>query len=391
MSTMLQHLRETAHLNQRDLAQRAGISQETVSQLETGKSARPRLETLTKLRDALELGDMRPEDLLDPSPLASDPELAPAAARLITLLKVLPAYRYGTFSKFWTELSRHLGYQDLYPASHLSGHLEAAIAATHSTAEFELAAYTLMFFDPDNAGLLEILTDHSSIGPERQVAYRWCRDVTDAAWILHRAAMTSYPEQVGQLYGEAVETTDPKRLRELCGSVYDIVRSRAFPRAGVQEQITALQSDPSEEVHYTVAKNGGADVQRAALEVPTAWPGLSLNTDLAPAVAEQLLGTVLDALTGRHATLAGKTLHNLSERADLPRPLLERISSTIDRDDYPDIDGGWVTAAVLGIRSTLHELDHQADDTTGEHRPGLQLVTDEPAPTAWWRRFLARP
>ncbi|UJW36903.1 helix-turn-helix domain-containing protein (plasmid) [Saccharothrix sp. AJ9571] len=387
---MLQHLRETAHLNQRDLAQRAGISQETVSQLETGKSARPRLETLTKLRDALELGDMRPEDLLNPSPLASDPELAPAAARLITLLKVLPIYRYGTFSKFWTELSSHLGYQDLYPATHLSAHLEAAIAANRSTAEVELAAYTLMFFDPDDAGTLQILTDHSGIGPERQVAYRWCRDVTDAAWILHRAAMTSYPEQVGQLYAEAIETTDPQRLRELCGSVYDIVRSRAFPRATVEEQITALRSDPSDEVHYTIAKNGGADIQHAALKIPTAWPGLSLNTGLTPAVAEQLLDTVLDALTGRHAAPAGKTLHNLSERADLPRPLLERISSTIDRDVYPDIEGGWVTAAVIGIRNTLDELDHQPSDTTPEHRPSLHAVADQPAPTAWWRRFFAR-
>ncbi|HEY3262973.1 MAG TPA: hypothetical protein VGJ95_22335 [Pseudonocardiaceae bacterium] len=66
---------------------------------------------------------------------------------------------------------------------------------------------------------------------------------------------------------------------------------------------------------------------------------------------------VLDALTGTHTTLAGKALLNLSERPDLPRPLLERISSTIDRDNHPGIDGGWVTAAVLGIRNIGLEED----------------------------------
>lgn len=141
-----------------------------------------------------------------------------------------------------------------------------------------------------------------------------------------------------------------------------------------------------------VAKNGEADVQSAALEVPTAWPGLSLNTGLTAANAEHLLDTVLDALTGNHATHAGKVLHNLSERADLPRPLLERISSTIDRDDHPDIEGGWVTAAVIGIRGTLDDLDNQPDDDTRPgHGPELRLVTDESAPTAWWQRFFSRP
>lgn len=394
MATMLQHLRETADLGQRELAARAGIAQETVSQLESGKSARPRLDTLTKLRDALELGDMRPEDLLDPSPLSTDPNLAAAAAELIRLLKVLPGYRRGSERQpeFWTKLSRHLGYRDLYPATHLTAHLDAAIAEHRNTAATELAGYVLMFFDPADETTIEILARETSIGPETAVARFWCRDVTEAAWVLHRAAMTSYPQQVGDLWAEAGETTDPARLRELCASVYDIVRGRAYPRASAEDQIAALSTDPSEEVHYTLAKAAGPEVQRAAVAVPTAWPGLSANPDLDPGTADQLLDAVLDALDKPHARLAGRALLHLAERTDLPRPLLERISDAVDRPDRPDIDGGWVSAAVLAVRGTLDDLDTgnaDGDDDPRDGRPHLRVVSDD-EPIAWWRRFVGR-
>ena len=395
MATMLQHLRETAGLGQRELAARAGVAQETVSQLESGKSARPRLDTLTKLRNALELGDMRPEDLLEPSPLSTDPNLASAATELVTLLKVLPGYRRGSERQpeFWTRLSRHLGYRDLYPATHLTARLDAAIAEHHATAATELAGYTLMFFDPADDAAIAILAEETSIGPETVAARYWCRDVTEAAWTLHRAAMTSYPQQVGELWEEAGETTDPKRLRELCGSVYDIVRGRAYPRASVEDQIAALRTDPSgEEVQYAIAKAGGPEVQRAAVAVPTSWPGLSRNPDLAPDIAELLTDAMLDARDKPHAQLAGRGLFTLAERTDLPRPLLERISNAVDRPGQPDADDVWTSAVVLAVRSTLADLDAgQADDEDGPSgaRPHLRVVADD-EPIAWWRRLLGR-
>ncbi|MBE1580452.1 helix-turn-helix domain-containing protein [Amycolatopsis roodepoortensis] len=399
MKTMLQHLRETADLNQRELASRAKVTQETVSQLETGKSARPRLDTLTKLRDALELGDLRPESLLDPSPLDTDPDLTAAEATLITLVKVLPAYRADSARRpeFWWKLSEHLGYSDLYPATHISSHLESAVTGSYSNAATDLAGYVLMFFDPANDGTIKILAKYSGIGPQRQVARRWCQDVTDAAWVLHRAAMTSYPQQVGELYAEAGETTDPARIRELCGSVYAIVRARAYTRASAEDQINALVSDPStEEVHYKIGKAAGLEVQETAVKFRTAWPGLAVNPDLDPEVAARLLDAVLDRLGDPRATLAGRALLNLAERHDLPRPLLQRISDTIDvdRDQRPEIDGGWVVASVLAIRSTLHDLDHPDDeeeDNDVASRPALRVVTDEEAqPGPWWHRFLNR-
>ena len=366
---MLQHLRETAHLGQRELANRAGLTQETLSQLETGKSARPRLDTLTKLRDALELSDMRPEDLLKPIPLADNKTLAPAATQLITLLKVLPGYRRGgsdrQAAQFWRKLSTHLGYQDLYPATHLTAHLEQAIAGHGTAPEADLAEYTLMFFDPDDAGTIEVLAEHAGIGPSDQVARRWCRDVTDAAWIIHRAAMTSYPSQVGELYAEAGSTTDPKRLPELCGSVYDIVRSRAIPRATVDLQLAALRKDPSSEVHSMVAERGGAAVQELALTVVTSWPGLSRN----------------EHLDGPHDHEAGFALMNLAERPDLPRPLLERIRTTLETDH----EGGWATSAWLAVRSTLANLDGVVDDDDepDTDQPALRLVHNADQPTSW--------
>lgn len=395
MTTMLQHLRETAGLGQRELAARAGVAQETVSQLETGKSTRPRLDTLTKLRDALELGDMRPEDLLEPSPLSADPNLAAAATEMITLLKVLPGYRRGSDRQpaFWTRLSRHLGYRDLYPATHLTAHLDAAIGEHRGTAATELAGYTLMFFDPADDAAIAILAEETSIGPETVAARYWCRDVTEAAWTLHRAAMTSYPQQVGELWEEAGETTDPKRLRELCGSVYDIVRGRAYPRASAEDQIAALRTDPSgEEVHYAIAKAAASpDVQRAAVDVPTAWPGLAGNPGLGHAIAGQLLDAMLDARS-THADLAGRGVFTLAERADLPRPLLERISAAVDRPDQLDADDVWTSAVALAVRSTLDDLDAgQADDEDDQSgtRPHLRVVADD-EPIAWWRRLLRR-
>ncbi|MGW5703889.1 hypothetical protein [Amycolatopsis japonica] len=201
--------------------------------------------------------------------------------------------------------------------------------------------------------------------------------------------MTSYPQQVGELYAEAGETTDPARIRELCGSVYAIVRGRAYTRASAEDQINALLSDPStEEVHYKIGKAAGLEVQETAVRFPTAWPGLAVNPDL---------DAVLARLGDPRATLAGRALFNLAERPDLPRPLLQRISDTIDvdRDRRPEIEGGWVTAALLAIRSTLHDLDHSEDED--EHvddvvsRPPLRVVTDdETQPSPWWNRFLNR-
>lgn len=393
MTTMLQHLRETAKLSQRDLAARAKVTQETISQVETGKSTRPRLDTLTKLRDALELGDMRPEDLLELSPLSTDPHLDAAATTMITLLKVLPPYEPDPRdAEFWWKLSEHLGYQDLYPATHLHSHLKSAVAQAYGSSATDLAEYVLMFFDPEDEKTNEILADR--IGPHTQVARRWSRDLTDAAWVLHRAAMTSYPQQVGQLYAEAGETEDPARLRELCGSVYATVRAVAYQRADVDEQIAALRTDPSDEVHYGIAKAGGPEVQCAAVAVPTAWIGLANNRALDPDVAEQLLTTVVDELLGDHGRDAGFALHTLADRSDLPRPLLERLRAAID--GHPENEGGWVNSSILAVGRTLRGLDQEdarraADDARGEPRPALRVVTDEDAqPTAWWRRFLSR-
>jgi transcriptional regulator with XRE-family HTH domain len=398
MATMLEHLRETAHLTQRDLARRAGITQETLSQLETGKSARPRLDTLTKLRDALELGDMRPGDLLDPRPLDADTELAPAATRLITLLKVLPTYgrrTRGYSNRFWSEFSEHLGYRDTYPGSSLSHALDAAIENHGREPAAQLAQYTLMFFDPDDEGTLRILDDHAGIGPGIPITRRWCRDVTDAAWIIHRAAMTSYPEQVGALYAEANETDNPQRLKELCASVYDIVRSRAFIRATAAEQINALRTDPSSEVHYTVAKNASPEVQTVAAEHPGSWVGLAANQKLTPQIADTLVTTVLTDLTHpdhHRARCAGRALFELAERTDLPRPLLDRISDTIDRTDYPDVDGDRIIHSVLAIRRTLHTLDgldESAEQEAHTRRAAFRVVDDDTIKTPWWRRFLS--
>ena len=50
----LRELRRAKFLSQRDLAQRAGVSQKTIVDIETGKK-RPHLSTLRKLAEALQV------------------------------------------------------------------------------------------------------------------------------------------------------------------------------------------------------------------------------------------------------------------------------------------------------------------------------------------------
>ncbi|ONF75014.1 hypothetical protein [Amycolatopsis keratiniphila] len=74
----------------------------------------------------------------------------------------------------------------------------------------------------------------------------------------------------------------------------------------------------------------------------------------------------------------------------MPRPLLQRIID-VDRDQRPEIGDGWVTAALLAIRSTLHDLDHPEDEEEDDvtPRPALRVVTDEEEqPSPWWHRFV---
>ncbi|WP_190824806.1 helix-turn-helix transcriptional regulator [Saccharopolyspora pogona] len=396
MKTMLEHLRETAHLTQRDLARLAGITQETLSQLETGKSTRPRLDTLTKLCEALELGSMRPSDLLNPSPLDADPELGKAEVQLISLLKVLPHYDYTLRVRadvFWDLFCQQIGYRDHYPAAKIAGWLESASAGNSKSATTNLAEYTLMFFDPDNEKTLQLLADRGRVGPGVPVARRWCRDVTDAAWILHRAVMTSYPQQVGQLYVEAGETDNPERIAELRHSVYEEIRGRAFAHSPADEQIRALREDPSDNVLYEVASVGEQPVQEVAVTIPRAWPGLARNPELDPAIADQFVTSVLAELRGPNKRHASSALLDLTDRPDLPRPLLERIKDAIDRGavDGDDDYRAEVLSSVLNVRGTLSQLDaesEKAEQAASARRERLHVVEhqqdDKPA---WWRRF----
>ncbi|RLK54109.1 helix-turn-helix domain-containing protein [Actinokineospora cianjurensis] len=392
MKTMLQHLREALDVGQRELAARAQVSQETISQLESGKSSRPRLDTLTKLRDALQLGDLKPEELLEPSPLFGDPELVPAAALMIRLLKALPVYRgeNSRAGEFWRELSRSLGYTDLYPATKIRGHLRAAAEDDYPNAATDLAEYVLTFFDPDIDAVIGVLVKHSGIGPGRYGARRWCRDVTDAAWVLHRAAMTSYPTQVGEFLHEAQQTTDPARVLELCASVYPGVRARAYARAPFEVQVAALSDDPSAEVHYAIAKAADGRLQREVLSSPTAWSGLAINPRLDSRVAEQLVDAVLGALTGPYESEAGRALFSLAENVELPEPLLRRISAAIDHDDRDEDASGGNISAVLAIRRTLHTLDAaksaNADESGASGEQASEVADRKADSESWWRR-----
>lgn len=393
MAIILQHLRETANITQRELARRAGVTQETVSQLESGKSSRPRLDTLTKLRDALELDDLPPEDLLDPTPLDADPEITPAAERLVTLLKVLPGYdpRTGRGGEFWEPFSTHLGYLDQYPARKIAAHLRNTVDGSGRERGVDLAQYTLMFFDPEDRSALQLLSERGGIGPGEHVARLWCRDVTDAAWVIHRATLTSYPQQVGQLYLEADEAADPARIAELCQSVYAMVRARALRQAPPAEQIAALRDDPSPDVRYEIAKTAGHEVQRAAVGIPGAWTGLAKNPDLAPEVMRQLVSTVLAGLESEDGSPAQQTMFHLCERADLPRALAEKISRHIDREDAPD--SSWITASVLAVQDRLDDVESEFGNSgsTRRSRPRLHPVDSGNERPGWWRRFLPHP
>src|SRR5262245_54012489 len=61
---LLSHFRHAAALSQEALAERAGLSQRGISDLERGLSQAPRLETVRMLADALALGDEERQALL---------------------------------------------------------------------------------------------------------------------------------------------------------------------------------------------------------------------------------------------------------------------------------------------------------------------------------------
>lgn len=382
---MLEHLRQMTGLTQRDLATRARVTQETVSQLENGKVERPRLDTLIKLCAALDLPDMQPRDLLEPCPLYADPEVGPAVTRLVGLLKVLPPA--GKPDRFWETLAEHLDYRDDYPARSIAAHLDLVQRGERRSWAADLAEYTLMFFNPDDDTLVRLLDEAARIGPTRWVARRWCQDVTEAAWVIHRAALSSYPEQVGRSYQEALETDDPKRLAELAENAYDIVRVAALARCGPAAQIRALQADPSVEVVYQVAEAGGADVQWAALRHPRAWPGLASNPELTADVADQLLQLVLPAArNGEQAEAAGNALNKLAGRRNFGRPWLERISQQIDRLMGTEMTSLWVISAGRKVRDALAEQEQ----TAGANEAVLTPRPVAQSPSRWRRFFTDR-
>jgi transcriptional regulator with XRE-family HTH domain len=74
IGSRIRDLRWDAHLNQRELARRAGIAQNTLSQIELGKTT-PSVPTLEKL--ARELGIEASELLQEPVPLADASEAGP--------------------------------------------------------------------------------------------------------------------------------------------------------------------------------------------------------------------------------------------------------------------------------------------------------------------------
>ncbi|MGH3566423.1 MAG: hypothetical protein ACRDRH_10390 [Pseudonocardia sp.] len=307
---------------------------------------------------------------------------------MINLLKVLPIYSMDSArdNRFWEQFSAHLDFRDLYPAGKIAAHLQAAMDGADRDRLVDLAQYVLMFFDPEDRPALEILAGRGRVGPGVIVARLWCREVTEAAWIIHRAVLTSYPQQVGQLYSEANESTNPSRRAELGLSVYDTVRAQALVRMPVADQIAALREDPSSEVRYAVAKSGGYEVQMAALEVPTAWDGLANNEDLEPSVLERLTNVVLARLDHPDDdSLAHRALFDLCERNDLTRPLAEKISAAIDGDR--EYDGSWIAASVLAIRRALSSID--ATTSGIEHdRPRLRPAPELTKRPSWWRRFL---
>ena len=72
-ASVLRHYRVIAGLSQEALAERAGISVRGVSDLERGRSRAPRLDTLRRLSDAMELGTADREILRRASSASSEP------------------------------------------------------------------------------------------------------------------------------------------------------------------------------------------------------------------------------------------------------------------------------------------------------------------------------
>lgn len=144
----------------------------------------------------------------------------------------------------------------------------------------------------------------------------------------------------------------------------------------------------------SIADEGGLEVQELAVTLPRAWPGLARNKTLTPGIAEQLVEQVLAHLSGPHATFADSALLDLSDRQDLPRLLLERISTTIDTPEvlHHEDTSSAVVSSILNIRGTLHQLDRaneQIERSAQQRREQLHMVTDERRPS-WWRRFSKR-
>jgi putative transcriptional regulator len=65
LTVALRAARETAGLTQSELADRAGVRQATISELETGKTRRVDLDILERLADAL---GVEPKDLIERQP-----------------------------------------------------------------------------------------------------------------------------------------------------------------------------------------------------------------------------------------------------------------------------------------------------------------------------------
>ena len=263
-------------------------------------------------------------------------------------MKVLPPYSTSIkhHDRFWDEFSEHLEYRDLYPARKISAGPQSAMEHTGRDPLGNLAQYVLMFFDPRDDDALTILAERGGVGPGAIVARLWCTEVTAAAWVIHRATLTSYPSQIGQLIWEANESTDPARISELGQSVYEAVRAKALVRVPVRDQIAALQSDPSAEVVHEIAEEGGPAVQAAALDVPRAWVGLASNKTLEPDLLERLVNEILDRLDDEaDDSPTHRALFEVCERDDLPHPLAEKAPES--RSCYQP-QGRWSSPFSLG-------------------------------------------
>src|SRR5215831_4843851 len=100
LASMLRRHRVTAGLSQEALAERAGLSVRGVSDLERGLSRAPRLDTLTRLADALNLNAAARLELvsasgrLSPEPEADDTPGHPQAThtRVGGTTRSLPGY-----------------------------------------------------------------------------------------------------------------------------------------------------------------------------------------------------------------------------------------------------------------------------------------------------------